>query len=128
MANKVLDGLRSSEILRIEAAVMEIMENAGFNPQVTVDLRQTNNENEWSMNFNKKEITLDELEAIKKELGEKFSILLAAKDKTTIDIRIEGPKEVFKQLLDRKIGMRKPEQVPLTHMGNGTINPDLDLQ
>ena len=111
METKTLKQMRASEIHRIVAAVLEVIEKAQFEPQVDVALQVCENKEadkeqpeKWKMVFMKKNTNLDELIAIKSELGSNFSVKIDAKDKTALSISIEAPSNDFVTLLNKKPG------------------------
>lgn len=106
METKTLKQMKGSEVHRIVAAVLEVMEKAEFDTSVDVTLQQADTkENEperWKMVFQKKNTTLDELNVIKVELGKNFRIAIGAKDKSALLVSIEAPANDFIVLAERK--------------------------
>lgn len=92
---------KASEIHRIIAAVLEVMEKAQFEPQVDAALQQTEDPNKWKMVFTKKDTSLDELTLIKNELGKDFNVKIMPKNNSLISIGIEASCEEFESLLHR---------------------------
>ena len=106
METKTLKQMKGSEIHRIVAAVLEVMEKAQFDTQVDValqlaDAMDDGTEN-WKMVFQKKETSLDELNGIKGELGKNFSVTIGTKDKTALLVIIKAPAGDFVTLAQRK--------------------------
>ena len=104
MGTKTLNQMKASEVHRIVAAVLEVIEKAQFEPQVDVALQVCKVEKEeqqevWKMVFQKKSTDLDELNAIKSELGKNFSVKIDTKDKAALLISIEAPSEDFVALI-----------------------------
>ena len=102
METVTLKQMRASEVHRIVAAVLEVMEKAQFEPKVDVELQEAGKPENWKMVFQKKNSNLDELNNIKNELGKNFNVCLEPKDKTTLTIIIEAPCEDFISLLKKK--------------------------
>lgn len=109
MANSKFDGLMGSEILKIKAAVLEVMEGVGFNSQEEVGLKESSADDTWSMVFPKKSIELRELRDVSHKLGKNFNIRLEAHSKDVFDIILEAPKDEFKKLLGEKKYNTSPE-------------------
>lgn len=95
MEAKKLSELKGSEIHKIVAAVLEVMEKAGFESDVNVTLEETKEENVWSMVFNKKSCTLAELLRVKNELGENYEITILPPKKQAVFISIQAPSQDF---------------------------------
>lgn len=107
MEMKTLNQMKGSEIHRIIAAVLEVMEKAQFEPQgnVSLDLVKTdeNISERWKMVFQKKNTNLDELNGIKNELGKNFAVNIEAKDRSALLIGVEAPSTDFVALLRKPI-------------------------
>ncbi len=104
MEKSKLQQMRASEIHRIIAAVMEIMEKAKFEPKVNAELQEVKDTDHWKMMFAKQNTSLDELTSIKNELGKNFGITIRPKDKENVFISVEAPVQDFMSLLQRKLG------------------------
>lgn len=106
METKTLKQMKGSEIHRIVAAVLEVMEKAQFDTQVDVALQLADTKEDgaedWKMVFQKKETSLDELNGIKGELGKNFSVTIGTKDKTALLVIIKAPAGDFVALAQRK--------------------------
>lgn len=102
METVTLKQMRASEVHRIVAAVLEVMEKAQFEPKVDVELQETDKPENWKMVFQKKCSNLNELNNIKNELGKNFNVCLEPKDKTSLTIIVEAPSEDFISLLKKK--------------------------
>lgn len=101
MENQKLNEMKGSEVHRIVAAVLEIVENAQFEPQMDVTLQETEEPDSWKMVFQKKSTDLDELNGIKEQLGNNFTVKVSAKDKSSISIAVVAPSGDFIQLLKK---------------------------
>lgn len=111
METKTLNQMKASEVHRIVAAVLEVIEKANFEPQVDVALQVCDKKDDkeeqqerWKMVFLKKDTDLDELNAIKGELGNNFTVKIGTKDKAALLISIEAPSVDFISLLQKKHG------------------------
>jgi hypothetical protein len=98
--------MKGSEIHRIVAAVFEVIEKAHFEPKVDATLQSTGKPEEgqperWNILFQKKNCNIDELNMIRKELGNNFAINLSAK-KDEMQICIEAASDDFITLLQKK--------------------------
>ena len=100
MENKTLSEMKGSEIHRIVASVLEIMEKAGFSPQVDVKLQEPE-EGTWKMDFAKNNSNLDEMNNIKSELGINFNIDVYPKDAKHVLISIVAPSLDFITLIGK---------------------------
>ena len=106
METKTLNQMKGSEIHRIVASVFEVIEKAQFEPQVDAKLQSVEKPEEgkpekWMILFQKKNSNIDELNMIRKELGNNFAINLYAK-KDVMQISIEASCTDFITLLQRK--------------------------
>lgn len=91
-----LEDLKGSEKLKIEAAVLEIMEAKGF----TLDkefgiIESLEDSNCWIMAFKNKVSDFEDLANITLKLGNKFRVQITSKSKENILFRIEAPGEEF---------------------------------
>lgn len=107
METKTLNQMKGSESYSIAAAVYEIVEKAGFETKNAGALKlagelEEGKEERWMMEFSKKEITIDELNSIRKELGNSFSIAISVSGKSEIRIRIEASSTDFFAILQKK--------------------------
>lgn len=92
--------LRRSELLRIEAAVVEVMEKAQFEVKGTLDFNPSRtNEGNYCMSFCKDKTDLQELMTIKENLGDDFDITVSGRDKTSVLVTVEAPEETFINML-----------------------------
>lgn len=101
METLTLKEINGSEIHKIIAAVLEIMEKLNVPNLVDAKL-QTDKEDEgiWKMDFQKKDTNLDELITIKNELGKNFSINISASGKSVL-ISVVASGNDFVALLDK---------------------------
>lgn len=95
-------GLKRSEVLKIEAAIVEIMENANFTVDENVDMKPTKEGGNYMMSFLKAKTSLQELNSIQKELGDKFTLAIIPRDKSLIVVTIEASQQEFVNLLRKK--------------------------
>lgn len=102
MAEKKTIGLRRSEVLKIEAAIVEIMENAGFTVDENVEMKPTKNGDNYTMSFPKGKTSLQELNSIQKELGEKIIMGVLPRDKNLLMVSLEASQQEFVNIL-RKV-------------------------
>ena len=91
-----LEDLKGSEKLKIEAAVLEIMEAKGF----TLDkefgiIESLEDSNCWIMAFKNKVSDFEDLANITLKLGSKFRVQITSKSKENVLSRIEAPGEEF---------------------------------
>lgn len=91
-----LKTMRGSEKLKIQAAVLEVMETKGFSLDKDFGLiESTENPANWIMAFTHKSSALDDLENVRGKLGSVFKIQISSKSKEHFLFRIEGPAEEF---------------------------------
>jgi hypothetical protein len=116
MINLNLTGIKGSEILRIQAAVLDAMERANFHPeQISTELSAGKNENEWLMVFTKETAALTDLQKVIQELGGSFSFDILSNGKKTLFLRLVGKIDDYKRLL------QKSQQVnPVRPLYSGT--------
>ena len=100
MENKTLKEMKASEIHRITASVLEIIETAKFTPSVDTRIQECAEQpDKWRMAFLKEEVTLDELASVRGQLGEHFSVTVTPKDKATLLITVEANSKDFVSLI-----------------------------
>lgn len=116
MINLNLNGIKGSEILRIQAAVLDAMERANFHPeQISTELSAGKNENEWLMVFAKETAALTDLQKVIQELGGSFNLEILSNGKKTLFLRLVGKIDDYKRLL------QKSQQVnPVRPLYSGT--------
>ena len=96
MSVQKLQTMRGSEKLKIQAAVLEVMETKGFSLDKDFGLiESTENPANWIMAFTHKSSSLDDLENVRGKLGSVFKIQISSKSKEHFLFRIEGPAEEF---------------------------------
>lgn len=112
METKTLKSMKGSDIHKIIAAVLEIMEKVNVPNLVDAKL-QTDKEDEsiWKMDFQKKETNLDELTTIKNELGSNFSVNISSNSKSLL-ISVVAKSDDFISLLEKK----QSESIPSRDM------------
>lgn len=95
-------GLKRSEVLKIEAAVVEILENAIIDVKENVEVNHGSEPDSLQMTFQMDGTSLSELNKIQGDFGENFSIAINPKDKMHINVRIEAPVSDYLKLLGKK--------------------------
>lgn len=99
METRKLQQMRGSEKLKIQAAVLEVMETKGFSLDKDFGIIEcTENPANWIMAFTHKSSTFEDLENVREKLGPKFKIQITSKSKEHFLFRIEGPTEEFIKL------------------------------
>lgn len=99
METMKLEELKGSEKLKIQAAVLEIMEKKNFSLDRDLGIvESTEDSNQWIMAFTNKRCQLEELVSVKEVLGEKFNVEITSKSKENFLFRIEAPGEEFMRL------------------------------
>ena len=94
-----LEDLKGSEKLKIEAAVLEIMESENFALDKDLGIVQSSeNPDNWIMAFGNKKCKFENLVNIRQILGQKFSVEITSKSKENFLFRIEAPGEEFVKL------------------------------
>ncbi len=100
METKKFSELKGSEKLKIQAAVLQIMEQKNFALDTDLGMRESqDNEDNWVMGFTNAEMKLEDLEGMKKLLGDKFTVTISPKSKTSFIFRIEAAGEDYIRLL-----------------------------
>lgn len=119
MANLKVEGLRGSEVLKIKAAVVEVMENAaGISITEDPDIKNDTARNLCQMSFKKKDTNLGELSKIKMKLGEKFDIDIQH-SKEAMQIILNAPTEAFTRLIGKEMPAAPKGAPGLDFGGNG---------
>lgn len=99
METKTLEELKGSEKLKIQAAVLEILETKNFSLDRDLGIvESTEDSNQWIMAFTNKRCKLEELVSVKQILGEKFNVEITSKSKENFLFRIEAPCEEFMRI------------------------------
>ena len=94
-----LSDLRGSEKLKIQAAVLELMETKGFSLDKDLGIIESQSDfSSWIMAFTNKSCAFEDLELVKQKLGPKFKIQITSKSKENFLFRIEAPSEEFIRL------------------------------
>ena len=111
MDTKKLSDLKGSEKLKIQAAVLQIMEQKNFALDTDLGMKESqDNPDNWIMGFTNTEMKLEDLEGRKKLLGDKFNVTISPKSRTSFIFRIEASSEDFIRLLQSS----KTQQYPST--------------
>lgn len=99
METKTLEELKGSEKLKIQAAVLEILETKNFSLDRDLGIIESvEDPGRWVMAFTNKRCQLEELVSVKEILGEKFNVEITSKSKENFLFRIEAPSEEFMRL------------------------------
>ena len=99
MDTKKLSDLKGSEKLKIQAAVLELMEEKGFSLDRDFGIIESyEDSNCWIMAFQNKACAFEDLENIKQRLGVKFKVQITSKSKENFLFRVEAPDEEFVKL------------------------------
>ncbi len=94
-----LEDLKGSEKLKMEAAILEIMESENFTLDKDLSFTQsTENPDNWIMGFKNKSCKFENLVKIRQILGQKFSVEITSKSKENFLCRLEAPGEEFLRL------------------------------
>ena len=104
METITLKTMKGSDIHRIIAAVLEIMEKVNVPNLVDAKLQAEKEDgNVWKMDFQKKETNFDELTTIKNELGKNFFINISVSGKNVL-ISVVATSADFISLIQKKGG------------------------
>jgi hypothetical protein len=99
MESKTLKEMKASEVCKITASVLEIIENAKFVTSMESRIQECADQpGRWKIVFQKDSTNLDELVSVKAQLGEHFAINVTPKDKTTLVVTIEADSKDFMAL------------------------------
>lgn len=113
METKQLCDLKGSEKLKIEAAVLEVMETKGFSLDKDFGIIESQaNFSNWIMAFQNKSCAFEDLEKIKEKLGPKFKVQITSKSKENFLFRVEAPNEEFIRLGQALKPLQIPSDVP----------------
>lgn len=93
------DGLKSSQVLKIKAAALEIMEEAGFEASDDVKISKCKDENRRVMTFLKNRASLEDLVSMQENFGDNFIITIEARDKANFSVSVEAEEDSFIDLL-----------------------------
>ncbi len=99
METMKLEELKGSEKLKIQAAVLEILETKNFSLDRDLGIVESvEGPGKWVMAFQNKKCKLEDLTDVKQILGQKFSVEITSKSKENFLFRIEAPCEEFMHL------------------------------
>lgn len=113
METKQLSDLRGSEKLKIQAAVLEVMESKGFSLDKDLGIIESQaDSSSWIMAFTNKVSAFEDLENIKQKLGVKFKVQITSKSKENFLFRVEAPSEEFIRLGQALKPLQLPSDVP----------------
>ncbi|MBR3078239.1 MAG: hypothetical protein IKH01_00310 [Prevotella sp.] len=99
-----IEGVKSSEIYKIIAAVFVIMEECSQGKLELTEFRNTpENQDQLQMSFRKSEkyLDLEVMESFRNRLGKLFTVRIPVRDREATLIQIVGKKEYFTALLQR---------------------------
>ena len=113
METKKISDFRGSEKLKIQAAVLELMESKGFSLDKDFGIVESQaNFSNWIMAFQNKSCAFEDLEKIKEKLGPKFKVEITSKSKENFLFRVEAPSEEFIRLGQALKPLQIPSDVP----------------
>lgn len=113
METKKFSELKGSEKLKIQAAVLQIMEQKNFVLDTDLGMKASqDNENNWVMGFTNAEMKLQDLEEMKNILGDKFSVTISPKSRTSFIFRIEAAGEDYIRLLQASRPQQQTTSTP----------------
>lgn len=99
MEVKKLNELKGSEKLKIQAAILEMMEGHGFTLDRDLGIVESSEDSSrWVMAFQNKKCKLEDLVNTRQILGQKFNVEITSKSKENFLCRIEAPGEEFVKL------------------------------
>lgn len=99
METKTLEELKGSEKLKIQAAVLEILETKNFSLDRDLGIIESvEDPGRWVMAFQNKKCKWEDLESVKLKLGPLFSVEITSKSRENFLFRIEAPSEEFMRL------------------------------
>ena len=110
MDTKKLSELKGSEKLKIQAAVLELMEEKGFSLDKDFGIIESHEDsNRWVMAFQNKACAFEDLESIRQRLGAKFKVQITSKSKENFLFCIEAAGEEFVKLGQRLKPLGQPQ-------------------
>lgn len=113
METKQLNDLKGSEKLKIQAAVLEVMESKGFSLDKDFGIIESQADScSWIMAFTNKSCAFEDLELIKQKLGSKFMVQITSKSKENFLFRIEAPNDEYLRLGQALKPLQQPSDVP----------------
>ena len=114
MDTKKLSDLKGSEKLKIQAAVLELMEEKGFSLDKDFGVVESHDDsNSWIMAFQNKACAFEDLESIKQRLGAKFKVQITSKSRESFLFRVEAPSEEFVKLGQSLKPLWQTQQAPV---------------
>ncbi len=100
MLNLKLEGKNGSEILRIQAAVLEVMERVEFHPsEINTELCEAQDKNNWLMVFVIEEVSSKDIGNVIRGLGNDFRMTIKGRSKANVFVCLEAPKDSFMRLV-----------------------------
>ena len=109
-----IDELKGSEKLKIQAAVLEVMETENFTLDRDLGIVESSeDENKWIMGFMNSECTFDVMNQLSQKLGPKFKVSISSKSKTNFLFRVEGPSEEFVRLAQNLKPLQASQSAPM---------------
>lgn len=113
METRKLSELKGSEKLKIQAAVLELMESKGFSLDKDLGIIESQaDSSSWIMAFTNKVSAFEDLENIKQKLGVKFKVEITSKSKENFLFRVDAPSEEFIRLGQTLKPLQLPHDVP----------------
>lgn len=113
METKKLNDFKGSEKLKIQAAVLEVMETKGFSIDKDFGIIESQADtSSWIMAFTNKVSAFEDLELIKQKLGPKFKVQITSKSKENFMFRVEAPNDEFIRLGQTLKPLQLPHDVP----------------
>ena len=114
METITLSEMRGSEKLKIQAAVLEILEQKHFALDRDLGIAESvEDPGRWVMAFQNKKCKWEDLESVKLKLGQLFSVEITSKSKENFLFRIDAPCEEFLRL-GRNLKPLAPAQAATT--------------
>ena len=99
MINLLLNDIKGSQILEIEAAVLRSMEKVNFQAkEINMELTEAKEEGALVMVFVAEETNVEELFRLQRELGNNFKIRILGHSKNAIFLKVEAPRDEFLKL------------------------------
>lgn len=99
MEQRKLNELKGSEKMKIQTAILEVMEESNFSLDKEFGIMESlDNPNNWIIAFQNTMCRGKDYESIKTKLGPKFDIAITSKSKDKFLFRIEAPSEEFMRI------------------------------
>lgn len=102
MDNLKLNEMKRSEVLKMEIAVLEILETAQCEPQSVTNIQESGTPGKWRISYPSKKMEMTNAESVMKSLGKNFSIVCTPKGKDELTVTIEADSSAFLALLNKK--------------------------